>query len=127
MQANPSTRPSKGMRTLFLLMTVAASFSCGCGAISQDVHRYYRQMAINYKEAEDKAKLDAMSLEGQSRVLMQTGDFRNYNHTQKELARIKGWESQCARQRERFEKAAETMERSSGTKAVPAPEAPPAS
>ena len=82
----------------------------GCASITQDVHRYYRQMAINYKEAEDKAKMDAMTLEGESRSLLQAGDLHGYNKAQKELARIKNWQANCARQRERFEKAAQKLE-----------------
>ena len=68
-------------------------------------------MATNYKEAEDKAKMDAMTLEGESRSLLQAGDLHGYNKAQKELARIKNWQSKCARERERFEKAAGKMDK----------------
>jgi hypothetical protein len=78
--------------------------------IVQDVHRYYSEMAHNYKQAEEKAKMDAMTLEGQSRVHLQAGDLHGYNKVQKELAKIKNWELRCAWQRERFEKAAAKLD-----------------
>ena len=98
--------PRAGLPAI-LILTACLS---GCASVTQDVHRYYRQMAINYKEAEDKAKMDAMTLEGESRSLLQAGDLHGYNKAQKELGRIKNWESRCAWQRERFEAAAQKME-----------------
>ena len=47
----------------------------GCASVSQDVDAYYRQMAYNYKEAEEKAKMDAVALENETKVLATTGDF----------------------------------------------------
>ena len=84
--------------------------SMACTAVTDDVHRYYRQMEENYKEAGRKADFDAMTLEGESRTLLQAGDFRKYNGTQKELARLRNWQAHCATQSERFAKAAEKLE-----------------
>lgn len=82
----------------------------GCGAIKQDVHQYYSQMAKNYHEAEQKAKLDAVALDAESRGLLQSGQVHKYNRTRKELTRLKDWEARCAYQKERFEKAAKKLE-----------------
>ena len=38
----------------------------GCASMSQDVDAYYRQMAFNYKEAQEKAKMDAVTLENET-------------------------------------------------------------
>lgn len=111
---------------LLLLLALAACLS-GCAAITQDVHLYYRQMAINFKEAEDKAKMDALTLEGQSRSLLQGGDLHKYNKAQKELARIKDWQLHCAKQRERFEKAAQKTEGPADSKKDPGQETQPLS
>jgi hypothetical protein len=94
---------------------VIGAWLAGCAAISQDVDRYYRQMAHNFQEAEAKAKADAEILEGKSRVLVQAGDLHRYGSVQKELARLKDWQAHCAKQRERFEKAAEKLEKTSGS------------
>jgi hypothetical protein len=102
-------------RTRLGTVLVMGTWLAGCAAISQDVHRYYRQMAHNFQEAEAKAKADAETLEVKSKVLVQAGDLHGYSRVQKELARIKDWQSHCAKQRERFEKAAEKMEKSPGS------------
>ena len=91
-----------------------AVWLAGCAAISQDVDRYYRQMAHNFKDAEAKAKADAEILEGKSRVAVHAGDLHAYGNIHRELARLKDWQAHCAKQRERFEKAAEKLEKKSG-------------
>ena len=50
------------VRPRLLLLLVLPLWISGCAAMIQDVHLYYQQMAINYKEAEEKAKLDACLL-----------------------------------------------------------------
>ena len=67
-------------------------------------------MAYNYRAAEEKAKMDALTLEGETKMLAQTGDFQRLRRTQRELDRIKAWEAKCAKQEERFEKAAQWTE-----------------
>ena len=94
----------------WLSLSAMGLLSIACSAVTQDVHRYYRQMEQNYKEAERKANFDAMTLEGESRSLLQAGDFRKYNGTQRELARLRNWQAHCASQSERFAKAAEKLE-----------------
>ena len=101
-------------RTRFATLLVIAVWLAGCAAISQDVDRYYRQMAHNFQDAEAKAKADAEILEGKSRVAVQAGDLHRYGSVQKELARLKDWQAHCAKQRDRFEKAAEKREKKSG-------------
>lgn len=109
----------RSSRTGLPAILIVTAFLSGCASITQDVHRYYKQMAHNYKEAEDKAKMDAMTLEGESRSHLQAGDLHGYNKAQKELARIKNWQSHCARQRERFEAAAQKLEGPADSKKVP--------
>ena len=95
------------MRSRLLAPLILSFYLTGCAAMVQDVHLYYQQMAINYKEAEEKAKLDAVTLERESGALLQGGELHKYNRAQKELAKIKNWQEYCARQHERFLKAAE--------------------
>jgi hypothetical protein len=106
---------------LATVLVVGALFA-GCAAMSQDVDRYYRQMAQNFREAEAKAKGDAEIVEGKSRVVAQAGDLHTYGRLQKELARLKEWQAHCAKQRERFEKAALKLEQKSGTSKAQAAE-----
>ncbi|MGA2704376.1 MAG: hypothetical protein ABSH35_25175 [Isosphaeraceae bacterium] len=101
MVVSTSVRPP-----LLLLLVLSFCFS-GCAAMIQDVHLYYQQMAINFKEAEEKAKLDALTLERKSADLLQGGELHKYNRAQKELAKIKNWQEYCARQHERFVQAAQ--------------------
>src|SRR5262249_24850326 len=82
----------------------------GCAAVSQDVDAYYRQMATNYKEARDKARVEAASLRNVSGMLLATGDTAGYQKNQHRLARIESWKTRCARQEERVQKAAAWME-----------------
>jgi hypothetical protein len=93
---------------LFGLSLLALS-PVGCTSMSQDV-AYYRQMAFNYKEAQDKAKMDTVTLENETKVLATTGDFSNLKKAQRRLSHIKTWEEKCGKQSERFEKAAEWTE-----------------
>ncbi len=101
MVVSPSVQP------LLLCLLVQSSCLSGCAAMIQDVHLYYQQMAVNYKEAEEKAKLDAVTLERESGSLLQGGELHKYKRAQKELAKLKDWQEYCARQHERFEKAAQ--------------------
>ncbi len=103
---------------LATLLVIAAGLA-GCAAISHDVDRYYRQMARNFQDAEARAKADADILEGKSRVVVQAGDLHQYSSIQKELARLKEWQAHCAKQRERFEEAAEKLEEKAGSRKNP--------
>ena len=87
-----------------------ASSLAGCASVSQDVDAYYRQMAFNYKEAEEKAKMDAVTLENETKVLATTGDFSKLKAAQRRLNRVKDWEEKCEKEAKRFEKAAEWTE-----------------
>jgi hypothetical protein len=82
----------------------------GCAAVSQDVDAYYRQMATNYQEAREKARMDAASIKKASGMLLAAGDTAGYQKNQRRLERIEAWELRCARQEERFQKAAAWME-----------------
>ena len=82
----------------------------GCAAMTQDVDAYYRQMAGNYQEAVQEAKIDELRLENQSRMLLATGDQARYRKSQRELSRVRSWEEHCAWEKQRFEKAAKWME-----------------
>jgi hypothetical protein len=97
-------------RSRLLGFCMLAPCFTGCAAMTQDVDAYYRQMAFNFQEAADKAMLDEVALENESRVLGATGDQSRYRKAQKQLKRIKEWEEHCYKEKKRFEKAAEWME-----------------
>jgi hypothetical protein len=107
------------------MLLLAAPPVCGCAAVSQDVDAYYRQMAFNYNEAKEKAKMDALTLEGQSKALAATGDVGKYRRTQRELERVKAWEAKCEKQANRFKKAAEWTEGHFHVARPPIPDGPP--
>ncbi len=93
-----------------LVLAIAATGSSGCSAVSHDVRDYYQQMAYNYKQAREKAHLDEMSVESKAKVELATGDMNHYRRSQRELGKLKSWEEKCAKQEERFEKAARWTE-----------------
>jgi hypothetical protein len=93
-----------------LLLLALGISPCGCAAITQDVDAYYRQMAVNYKEAIERAKIEELSLENQSRVFAVTGDEKQHRRARRELERVRSWEGHCAKEQQRFEKAAKWME-----------------
>jgi hypothetical protein len=97
----------------------------GCASVTEDVDAYYRQMAYNYKEAEEKAKMDELSLESQSKALATTGQFKRQKRVQRELERVKAWEAKCEKQAGRFEKAAEWTEARFHLKRPAIPDGPP--
>jgi hypothetical protein len=93
-----------------LALSILALAPAGCTAVSQDVDAYYRQMAFNYKEAQEKAKNDVITLENEAKVLATTSDFSKLKKTQRRLTRVKDWEEKCEKESKRFEKAAEWTE-----------------
>jgi hypothetical protein len=99
---SPRTQPVRRVFAILVLIPVLP----GCTAVATDVRDYYRQMANNYHAEMEKAKMDALTLEGESRMLAQNGDFQRFRRTERELGRIKGWEAKCAKQEDRFAKAA---------------------
>jgi hypothetical protein len=100
---------SRARSSLFGLVVLASSLS-GCASVSHDVDAYYRQMAYNYKEAEEKARMDAITLENETKVLATTGDFSKLKAARRRLNRVKDWEEKCEKESKRFEKAATWME-----------------
>jgi len=82
-------------------------------------------MAYNYKEAEEKAKMKAVTLESESKVLATTGDFGHYRRNQRELNRVKSWETRCEKEANRFKKAAEWTESHFHVARPPIPDGPP--
>jgi hypothetical protein len=82
-------------------------------------------MAYNYKEAQQKAKMDIVSLENQSKVLSTTGDFHHMTRAQRDLSRMKAWDEKCGKEAARFEKAAEWTEAHFHLKKPPIPDKPP--
>ena len=108
------------------LLALALS-PAGCASMSQDVDAYYRQMAFNYKEAQEKAKLDAVTLENETKVLATTGDYSDLKRTQRQLSRVKAWEEKCAKEAKRFEKAAEWTEAHFHLEKPKIPDRPPGS
>jgi hypothetical protein len=104
-------RPKRRCPLRLLSVFLLAASLAGCASAALDVRDYYRQMETNYKEAKEKAKMDALTLEGESKVLASTGEFSKYRRTRRELDRIQSWEARCAKQEERFQKAAEWTEK----------------
>ncbi len=107
-----STRAARPAFAVAVPIAIAALASgiAGCGAIRQDVHEYYRQMARNYHEAEEKAKLDALALETASRQHLEAGHVHKFQRDRREIDRLKDWQARCAHQKERFEQAARKLE-----------------
>ena len=108
-----------------IALSALALIPVGCTAMSQDVDAYYRQMAFNYKEAQEKAKTDEVTLENEAKVLATTSDFSNMKRTQRELSRVKAWEEKCEKEAKRFEKAAEWTEAHFHLKKPDIPDKPP--
>jgi hypothetical protein len=104
--SNDSRPPRPRTRQLFLALFVTALGMTGCASMTEDVDAYYRQMAYNWRESLEKAKVDELSLKSQTEALAATGQFRIYKRTKRELDRVKAWESKCEKQAGRFEKAA---------------------
>jgi hypothetical protein len=93
--------------------------------MSEDVDAYYRQMAYNYKEAQEKANIEVLSLEGETKMLAATGEFGKYRRTNRELKRVKSWEAHCEKEANRFKKAAEWTEAHFHLARPPIPDGPP--
>ena len=94
----------------FVVMLSSGVTLGGCAAMSQDVHAYYRQMAINYHEAVESAKRDETSMRNQLRILGVTNDKSGYVRAQHKLEKLRAWEEKCAKEEQRFAKAADWME-----------------
>jgi len=114
-------------RSGFFGLLLLAFSPAGCASVSQDVDAYYRQMAYNYKEAEEKAKMEAVTFENESKVLATTGEYHKLKRAQRQLNRIKAWEEKCENQAKRFEKAAEWTEAHFHLQKPPIPDKPPGS
>ena len=120
--ARPRTWAPPGLMGLMVL----PAFLAGCASVSQDVDAYYRQMAYNYKEAEEKAKVDLVALESETKALAATGEFGKYRRAKRELDRVKKWEARCDKEANRFKKAAEWTEAHLHVERPPIPDGPPA-
>jgi len=107
------------------LLALAAGLS-GCASFSQDVDAYYRQMAYNYREAQEKAKVEEVQLERMSSALASTGQTGKSRRAHRELERVKSWEEKCGKQAIRFQKAAEWTEAHFRLKRPAIPDGPPA-
>jgi hypothetical protein len=108
-------------------LSVLALGPAGCTSMSQDVDAYYRQMAYNYKEAQEKAQMDIVALENETKVLATTADFHATKRSQRQLNRIKDWEEKCGKEAKRFEKAAEWTEAHFHLEKPKIPDKPPGS
>jgi hypothetical protein len=95
----------------------------GCAAVTQDVDAYYRQMAVNYKEALDDAKLEETRLEKKAQLYSVTKDKKELRRTERELEHVRSWEERCAREQRRFDQAAKWMETHLDSVKKPAAEA----
>lgn len=103
--------PSRGFaRRAFLLLVIGLS---GCAAMTQDVDQYYRQMADNFKEAEERTKVQIANREREANMLLKGNEVHDFKRAMREVNRLKNWQEHCVRERERFVKAAEKLEASS--------------
>jgi hypothetical protein len=118
--------PRSGIRARILLpgLFVITVGMAGCASMTQEADEYYRQMAYNWREAQEKAKVDELSLDSEAKVLSATGDFRKYKRAQRELDRVKAWDAKCEKQAARFEKAAVWTERHFHLSRPPIPDRP---
>jgi hypothetical protein len=96
---------ARRLPVLFMIFSMA-----GCASLTQDVDLYYRQMEFNYREAQERAKKQEVTLQRQASVMASSGDEHMMKRTQKEIDRIKAWEAKCAKEEKRFEKAAKWTE-----------------
>ncbi len=103
------TRLRRPWSILPAVVVMATGFA-GCASTTQSVDSYYRQMAYNWREAGEKAKMDEQSLDGQQKVLAATGDFRQHKRVTREIEHVKAFEEKCDKQAARFQKAAEWTE-----------------
>jgi hypothetical protein len=94
----------------WLALFAGALCLTGCASVASDVDAYYRDMAFNWKEAQEKAKMQVTALESESSVLAVTGELHQLKRSQRRLGRIKAWEDKCGKEATRFEKAAEWTE-----------------
>ena len=97
----------------------------GCASFSEDADAYYRQMAYNYREAQEKAKVEEAQLERASNALAATGQTGKSQRAHHELERVKSWEEKCGKQALRFQKAAEWTEAHFHLKRPAIPDGPP--
>ena len=81
---------ARGRGCFFLRFVVTALGMAGCASMTQDVDAYYRQMAYNYREAGEKAKVDEVTLDSQAKALATTGELHDgSSETKRELERVK--------------------------------------
>ncbi len=107
-------RPPRALTRLwpvFPALFVMALGMAGCASMTEDVDAYYRQMAYNYRESREKAKMDELSLDERDEGAGGDGrDSTGTSEPKRELERVKAWEEKCEKQAARFEKAAEWTE-----------------
>ena len=92
--------------------------------MAEDVDAYYRQMAYNWRESGEKAKVDEVTLNSESNAYAATGEFHRLKRTKRELERVKVWEDKCEKQANRFEKAAVWTEARFHLSRPPIPDGP---
>jgi hypothetical protein len=117
----PGTRARLFLPGLFVIVVGMT----GCASMTQEADEYYRQMAYNWRESQEKAKVDELSLKSEAEVLAATGDFRRHKRVQRELDRVKSWDAKCEKQAARFEKAAVWTEAHFHLTRPPIPDGPP--
>jgi hypothetical protein len=100
---------ASGTWRLVVMLSSAIALG-GCASMTQDVDAYYRQMAVNYKEAIDDAKIEETQLEKKAQIYAVTKDKKELRRTERELEQVRSWEEHCAREQQRFGKAAKWME-----------------
>jgi hypothetical protein len=107
-----------------LVVMISTGFALGgCAAVTQDVDAYYRQMAVNYEEALDDARLEETKLEKKAQLFAVTKDRKELRRTERDLERVRSFEEHCIREQKRFDKAAKWMESHLASVKKRAPEA----
>jgi hypothetical protein len=128
MSADHSLKAPRGCarRWLFVpALLLTALGTVGCASVAEDVDAYYRQMAYNWRESGEKAKVDEVTLKGETNAYATTGEFHRLKRTKRELERVKNWEDKCEKQANRFEKAAVWTEAHFHLDRPPIPDGPP--
>jgi hypothetical protein len=105
-------------------LIITALGMAGCASVAEDVDAYYRQMAYNWRESGEKAKVDEVAINSQTQAYAATGEFHRLKRAKRELERVKEWEAKCEKQAGRFEKAAEWTEARFHLARPPIPDGP---
>jgi predicted transcriptional regulator len=93
------------------LGTAFASSNTGCSTMPLDPHTYNIESAQNCEEAAEKTKVQIVTLKSKARELIQAGEIGKAKKIQREITKIEDWQIKCYRDRDKFAKAAQDLEK----------------